>query len=312
MRARGGELLRWGGHGGHGPSSIEGVEARRDALLQWYADTARDLPWRRTHDPYAVLVSEVMLQQTQVSRVIPRFEAWLERWPDAGALAAASPAEVLGEWSGLGYNSRALRLHATARAVHESGWPSGEAGLRALPGVGPYTAAAVAAFAFGQVAAAVDTNQVRVLDRWDAAVGRTPGEVREHALSQVPVDAPGAWNHALMDLGATICTARVARCDVCPVAEWCASAGAVDPAAERELRRAGTAAAGPRRFEDTQRYVRGRIVAALVEHGAIERAALTAAVPPGIAPERMAAALVGLMSDGLVVEGPLGLLSLPA
>lgn len=287
------------------------MDVRRDALLQWYADTARDLPWRRTTDPYAVLVSEVMLQQTQVSRVIPRFEAWLRRWPDAASLASASPADVLGEWSGLGYNRRALRLQATARAVHETGWPTDETGLRALPGVGPYTAAAVAAFAFGQRAAAVDTNQVRVLDRWDAAVGRPAGEVHARALEQVPTDAPDAWNHALMDLGATVCTARVARCDVCPVTAWCASSGTVDPAAERELRRTAKATTEPRRFEDTQRYVRGRIVAALVEHGPIDRATLGAAVPAGIASERLAAALVGLVSDGLVVEGPVGLLSLP-
>lgn len=288
------------------------MDARRDALLEWYADTARDLPWRRTTDPYAVLVSEVMLQQTQVARVIPRFEAWLERWPDVEALAAASPADVLTEWSGLGYNSRALRLQATARAVAESGWPADEAGLRALAGIGPYTAAAVSAFAFGQVAAAVDTNQVRVLDRWDAAVGRTPAALRTRALELVPPEAPDAWNHALMDLGATICTARVARCDACPVTDWCASAGLVDPAAERELRRAGTARTEPKRFEDTQRYVRGRVVAALIERGPVDRATLAEAVPPGIAAERLAAALVGLVADGLVVDGPAGLLSLPA
>lgn len=293
-------------------STIPAVLARRDALLEWYAGEGRDLPWRRTRDPYAVLVSEVMLQQTQVSRVVPRYEAWLQRWPDAASLAAASPADVLAEWSGLGYNSRALRLQATARAVADSGWPPDEAGLRALPGIGPYTAAAVAAFAFGQVAAAVDTNQVRVIDRWDAAALRSAAEVRARALEQVPEAAPDAWNHALMDLGATICTARVARCEVCPVAAWCASAGEVDPAAERELRRgARSARTSPERFEDTQRYVRGRVVAALVEQGAIDRAVLAGAVPDGISPERLAAALVGLVADGLVVEGPLGLLSLP-
>lgn len=287
------------------------MKSRRDALLQWYADTGRDLPWRRTRDPYAVLVSEVMLQQTQVSRVAPRFEAWLQRWPTAEALAAASPADVLGEWSGLGYNSRALRLQATARAVVEAGWPTDEAGLRALPGVGPYTAAAVAAFAFGQVAAAVDTNQVRVLDRWDAAVGRGVAEVWRRALEQVPPEAPGDWNHALMDLGATVCTARVARCEACPVAEFCASAGSVDPVAEREVRRGTKTSVAPQPFASTQRYVRGRIVAALVASGPVDRAALSESVPDGIASERLAAALVGLVADGLVVEGPAGLLSLP-
>lgn len=292
----------------------DATRLRRDALLQWYADTARDLPWRRTRDAYAVLVSEVMLQQTQVSRVAPRFEAWLKRWPTVDALAAASGAELLAEWSGLGYNSRALRLHAAAKAVAAEGWPRDEAGLRALPGVGDYTAAAVAAFAFGLPAAAVDTNQVRVLDRWDAAAGRTPRAVRSRAVELVPAEAPDTWNHALMDLGATICTARVAACDACPVAAWCASAGLVDPAAERAMRgRPAAVAAGgrPQRFEETQRYVRGRIVAALIESGPVDRAALGDAVPDGIAAERLAAALVGLVADGLVVEGPVGLLSLP-
>lgn len=285
------------------------------ALLEWYASVGRDLPWRRTRDPYAVLVSEIMLQQTQVARVAPRFEAWLERWPTVEALAGASAAELLGEWSGLGYNSRALRLHAAAREIAEHGWPEDEAGLRALPGIGDYTAAAVAAFAFGQVAAAVDTNQVRVLDRWDAAAGRSPRELRTRALDLVPVDAPDAWNHALMDLGATICQARVAACDRCPMAGLCASTGLVDPAAERALRgRPATAGPGsrPQRFEDTQRYVRGRIVAALVEHGAVERDALVAAIPAGIAPERVAGALTSLVADGLVDQGPAGLLSLPS
>ncbi|MDQ8042998.1 MAG: A/G-specific adenine glycosylase [Solirubrobacteraceae bacterium] len=294
-------------------------DLRRDALLAWYADTGRDLPWRRTRDPYAVLVSEIMLQQTQVSRVVPRFEAWLERWPTAAALAAAPGADVLAEWSGLGYNNRALRLQAAARVVAEHGWPGDEAGLRTLPGVGDYTAAAVAAFAYGQVAAAVDTNQVRVLDRWDGAGGRTPKAVRERAIDLVPEDAPDAWNHALMDLGATVCTARIARCDACPVAEWCMSAGYVDPVAERALRGAsgpgvagGAAGSRPQRFEDTQRYVRGRIVAALVERGPIDRAVLVEVLPDDIAGERVAAALTSLAHDGLVDLGPEGLLSLPA
>jgi A/G-specific adenine glycosylase len=294
-------------------------DLRREALLGWYADVGRDLPWRRTRDPYAVLVSEIMLQQTQVSRVAPRFEAWLERWPTAQDLAAASGADVLSEWSGLGYNSRALRLQAAARAIAEHGWPADEAGLRALPGVGDYTAAAIAAFAYGQVAAAVDTNQVRVLDRWDGAGGRTAREVRDRAIELVSPDAPDAWNHALMDLGATVCMARVARCEACPVAEWCASAGFVDPVAERALRGAagpgvagGAAGSRPQRFEETQRYVRGRIVAALVETGPMDRAVLVGALPDGIDAERIAGALTGLIGDGLVVAGPAGLLSLPS
>src|SRR5918912_3330007 len=132
------------------------------ALLQWYARERRDLPWRRTTDPYAVLVSEVMLQQTQVARVVPRYLAWLERWPSAASLATASRAEVLAAWVGLGYNRRAVALHEAARVVARDGWP---ADLTTLPGVGPYTAAAVASFAFGAEVAAVDTNARRVAGR---------------------------------------------------------------------------------------------------------------------------------------------------
>ena len=132
------------------------------ALLAWYGRERRDLPWRRTTDPYRILVSEVMLQQTQVPRVVPRYEAWVERWPTAEALAAAPPADVLREWVGLGYNRRALRLHDAARHVAAHGWPED---LEDLPGVGPYTAAAVGSFAFGRQAVAVDTNARRVFDR---------------------------------------------------------------------------------------------------------------------------------------------------
>ena len=133
-----------------------------EALLNWYGAVRRDLPWRRTTDPYAILVSEVMLQQTQVARVVPRYEAWLERWPTAADLAGASRAEVLAAWVGLGYNRRALALHAAAAAIARDGWPEN---LRALPGVGAYTAAAVGSFAFGEQVAAVDTNVRRVAAR---------------------------------------------------------------------------------------------------------------------------------------------------
>jgi A/G-specific adenine glycosylase len=188
------------------------LEELREAVLDWYARSRRDLPWRRTTDPYAILVSEVMLQQTQVARVVPRYLEWLERWPDAASLAAASRGEVLAAWVGLGYNRRALALHEAARAVARDGWP---ADLRTLPGVGPYTAAAVASFAFGAEVAAVDTNARRVAER----IGRgSPSELL----------APGRaaeWNQAAMELGATVCTARAPRCDACPVAAWCASAG---------------------------------------------------------------------------------------
>jgi A/G-specific adenine glycosylase len=175
----------------------------RDALLAWFGVHRRDLPWRRTRNPYAILVSEVMLQQTQVERVVPRYLAWLERWPTVEALAAASPADVIREWQGLGYNRRALNLHRAARVVAAAGWPDD---LTALPGVGPYTAAAVGCFAFGADVMPVDTN-----------VRRVQARTREH------FDASCA--QALMDLGATVCLARVPRCGICPLAGRCPSRG---------------------------------------------------------------------------------------
>jgi len=173
------------------------------SLLQWYAANGRDLPWRRTRDPYAILVSEVMLQQTQVERVIPRYRAWLERWPSAEALADASPADVSRAWQGLGYNRRGLNLHRAARIVAERGWPDD---LTEVPGVGPFTAAAVACFAFGRDVLPVDTNVRRVQERTGYEFSADAGQ-------------------ALMDLGATICLARVPRCERCPLASKCPSRG---------------------------------------------------------------------------------------
>src|SRR5438105_12319386 len=172
-------------------------------LLDWFDAHARALPWRETRDPYAILVSEVMLQQTQVERVIPRYLRFLERWPTADALAAATAADVIVEWQGLGYNRRALNLHRAARAVAQHGWPDD---LTELPGVGPYTAAAVANFSFGRGELPIDTNVRRVQERTG------------HAFS------PRAAQ-ALMDLGATICLARIPRCDTCPLADRCPSRG---------------------------------------------------------------------------------------
>ena len=172
-------------------------------MVAWYAEHARDLPWRRTRDPYAILVSEVMLQQTQVERVVPRYLAWLERWPSVDALASASPADVIREWQGLGYNRRGLNLHRAARVVAERGWPDD---LTELPGVGPYTANAVGNFAFGRNVLPVDTNVRRVQER-------TGREFSPRAAQ------------ALMDLGATICLARIPRCGGCPLAADCPSRG---------------------------------------------------------------------------------------
>jgi A/G-specific adenine glycosylase len=177
--------------------------AVKAALLAWFDAEGRDLPWRKTTDPYAILVSEVMLQQTQVDRVIPRWLAWLERWPDVGSLAAASTADVIVAWQGLGYNRRALSLHAAARTVAEHGWPDD---LTQLPGIGPYTAAAVGNFAFGRDVLPIDTNVRRVQER--------TGETFDGDCAQ-----------ALFDLGATICLGRIPRCERCPLASACPSRG---------------------------------------------------------------------------------------
>jgi len=175
----------------------------RERLLSWFDVNARALPWRETRDPYAILVSEVMLQQTQVDRVIPRFTRFMERWPSVESLAAANAGEVIVEWQGLGYNRRAINLHRAARAVAERGWPQD---LTELPGVGAYTAAALRNFAFGDDVLPLDTNVRRVQERTGAAFD-------------------GACAQALFDLGATVCLARVPRCGDCPLADLCPSRG---------------------------------------------------------------------------------------
>jgi A/G-specific adenine glycosylase len=172
-------------------------------LSAWFSENGRDLPWRETRDPYAILVSEVMLQQTQVERVRPRYLAWLERWPTAESLAAAAAADVIRAWQGLGYNRRGLNLLRAARRIAAAGWPDD---LTELPGVGPYTAAALANFAFGRDELPVDTNVRRVQER--------TGYEFSPAAAQ-----------ALMDLGATVCVARSPRCDSCPLASRCPSRG---------------------------------------------------------------------------------------
>jgi A/G-specific adenine glycosylase len=181
-------------------------------LLEWFDASGRDLPWRRTRDPYAILVSEVMLQQTQVERVVPRYLAWLERWPTVGSLAAAPPADVIREWQGLGYNRRGLNLHRAARRIAEAGWPDD---LGELPGVGPYTAAAVRCFAFGEDVLPVDVNVERVVRRTRATFSSRAAQ-------------------ALMDLGATICLARVPRCGECPLASACPSRGIREKPARKQ------------------------------------------------------------------------------
>ena len=239
-----------------------------NAVLTWYAEHGRDLPWRHTRDPYAILVSEVMLQQTQVSRVVPRYLAWLERWPDAAALAAAMPAEVIGAWSGLGYNRRAVNLHRCAQAVSQRGeFPRDQAELRALPGIGPYTAAAIACFAFGDQVAAPDVNARRVLGRafGDSDLPPPPGRAYE-------------WNQALFDLGSGICIARRPRCEICPLAAGCPSAGMTFAPLRKQSRFEGS-------FRQRRSAVLKRLVASqhLDVAELVDREALDALVADGLA-----------------------------
>jgi A/G-specific adenine glycosylase len=203
-----------------------------ERLLAWFEECGRDLPWRRTRDPYEILVSEVMLQQTQVERVVPRWEAWLERWPTVDALAAASPADVIRQWQGLGYNRRALNLHRAARVVADGGWPDD---LTRLPGVGAYTSAAVRNFAFGEPVLPVDTNVRRIVERTGHSFG---GEAAQ----------------ALFDLGATVCLARIPRCGRCPLASTCPSRGLQFEPERRQ---------SP--FEGSFRQRRARVLAAVVQ-----------------------------------------------
>lgn len=254
-------------------------------LLDWYAAHHRPFPWRATKDPYALLVSEMMLQQTQAARVVPYYERFLARFPDPATLAAAPPREVLRAWSGLGYNRRALALHGAAKRVAERGWPDD---LTELPGVGPYTAAAVGSFAWDRQTAAIDTNVRRVIERHEGA----GTDVAARAAELVPAGRAAEFNQAMMELGATVCRPRAPRCDACPIRDGCAGPPPARPARRR----------GAERFEDSDRWARGRIVAALLEGRPL---------PPGLTGERRERALAGLERDGLVVRGPDGSLGLP-
>src|SRR4051794_18800668 len=235
-----------------------------DRVISWFAVSQRDLPWRRDASPWAVMVSEFMLQQTPVARVLPVYDVWLERWPAPADLAADAPGEAVRAWGRLGYPRRALRLHAAARAVtadHGGRVPADVTALRALPGVGDYTAAAVAAFAYGVRTAVLDTNVRRVYARVfagaaDATPSVTVGE-RAEALDRVPVSDPAGYSVAVMELGALVCTARNPACASCPVSTRCAW-----------LRAGRPAATTPRRtqpFAGTDRQARGRLLAVLRE-----------------------------------------------
>ena len=275
----------------------------RAALKAWFEPRRPLYPWRGERDPYRILVSEVMLQQTQAARVVPYYVAFVGRFPDPAALAAASRADVLRAWAGLGYNRRAVALHRAARAVverHDGVIPCEGAELEALPGVGPYTAAAMASIAFGRPVPAIDTNVRRVVAR--ARLGAEPHEVaarqvREAAGSWLDRADPGSWNQAVMDLGRERCR-PAPRCEGCPLAEWCRFRLAGRRASAGRGQRSG-------RFEGSNRQVRGRVVAGLLKGGSATLGSLAASarLPLG----RMTGVVEGLVADGLVAAGPAAL-----
>ena len=239
-------------------------------MLSWYAEHGRaNLPWRTVRDPYYTLVSEFMLQQTQVDRVVPKFEAFVAAFPDIATLARASTADVIRAWQGLGYNSRALRLSELAKAIVDRFGgviPQEEDELRQLPGIGPYTAAAIAAFAFNKDVAAVDTNVRRVVHRQVFGVEYPPvaddATLDARANDLLVAGRAHDWNSAMMDLGATICTARAPKCLMCPVRDSCAAApidaAQLERLREQHAKKASRENAIP--FERTTRFARGRII----------------------------------------------------
>ncbi|HUY46293.1 MAG TPA: A/G-specific adenine glycosylase [Streptosporangiaceae bacterium] len=281
------------------------------AIAAWYAAHQRDLPWRRPDaTPWAILVSEVMLQQTPVARVLPVYAAWLARWPTPASLAAAAAGDAVREWGRLGYPRRAIRLHATARALverHGGEVPASLDALRDLPGIGAYTAAAVASFAFGQRHAVLDTNVRRVLARLVSGQELPPrsasaAETRlaESLLPGQPALA-ARWSVAVMELGALVCTAARPQCARCPVAEGCAWCLAGRPAGGGARRSQG--------YEGTDRQCRGRLLAVLREaDGPVPGARLDDVWPDQ---QQRARALDGLVADGLVDPLPDGRFALP-
>jgi len=286
------------------PSTVP--PAARDAILVWYAEHGRRLAFRRTRDPYAILVSEAMAQQTQASRAAAYWERFMEQFPTVEALAAATPADVLRAWQGLGYDRRALALWRTARilvAEHDGRMPSTVAELQALPGIGPYTARAVAALAFDVPVGAVDVNIRRVLGRIVAgdALALPAPELQRVADDAVPFDRPGEWTHALMDVGATLCRPRAPRCEACPARPWCRLASRTTPEAPAAAsRRAGRPTPT---FTSTNRWLRGRILDRLRAAHDGEWVALDAAIGTHDL-GRVRAAADAMAADGVLELGP--------
>ncbi|HYG71155.1 MAG TPA: A/G-specific adenine glycosylase [Actinomycetota bacterium] len=263
-------------------------------LLRWYEDRRGAYPWRGSRDPYAVLVSEVMLQQTQAARVVPVYRRFLERFPDVATLAGADRADVVRAWEGLGHNRRAVAISEAARAIlrdHDGRVPADVPVLRSLPGVGPYTAAAVAAIAFGVAVVGVDTNVRRVVSRVAAVADVSPLELDGIARTWLGTTDPSVWHQAVMDLGRTVCRPR-ARCDACPLAARCPSAGVA--AVSTPGRRQG-------RFEGSSRQVRGAIVRELRSLRSSSLGGLARRTGANL--EDTHRAVIALASDGVVTAG---------
>lgn len=281
-------------------------------VLAWYASAQRELPWRApSTSPWGVYVSEVMAQQTQVERVAVEWVTWMERWPTPAALAASSPADVVRAWGRLGYPRRALWMHAAAtRMVEQHGGevPRDEAALRALPGIGEYTAAAIRSFAYGERSAVLDVNvrrvHARVFDGTAAPGSSITNVERAHHERFLPDDAPTAsvLSQAVMEFGAVVCTARDPRCDTCPLADVCAWNRAGRPAAATSMRKQA-------KFAGSDRACRGALMHVLREtHGAVPASALEAAWADAL---QRARCLDSLVADGLVIPLPRNRFSLP-
>lgn len=284
-----------------------------DALTAWWERHGRhDLPWRSTKDPWAVLVSELMLQQTQVARVVPRYGAFLERFPTPAACAAAGPGDVVRAWAGLGYNRRAVNLHRCATAVverHGGELPSTLDELLALPGVGPYTARAVLVFAHERDVGLVDTNAGRFVARALAGRPLRPREAQAVADAAVPPGDSWRWGSAVFDLGALVCTRRAPRCHACPLRDdGCAWAAAGFPEPDPVAGSAGISAPQSR-FDGSDRQGRGRLVDAL-RVGAVQPAELAAAMGWPDDPERASRVAATLVADGIAAVAPDGSYSL--
>jgi A/G-specific adenine glycosylase len=299
-------------------ATISRLSDVQSALIAWHDANGLQAPWRASGDPYECLVAAVMAQQTQMSRVLPSYERFVAAFPTLASLAEASAGDVIRVWDGMGYNTRAVRLHRAARAIHAQGWPRDAASLARIDGIGPFTAAIIASFAFGERAACVDTNVRRVLGRLagDPSIDGKPLQALADASAYAV--APAKWNQALMDYGARVCTTRP-KCSECVVAAWCAS---------RDLFTDGTKVAEPRakyraraarkrepKYEGSARWYRGRIVALLRalpkgERVAVDR--LPALIVNGydaLPPASVLELLGGLERDGLasVVDGAVSL-----